>query len=967
MHRLPMRVPSVAYRDAATARLNNCDDAPWRRSLNGTWRFALYANPDALPKKATARGLDTSGWSKVAVPGNWTMQGTGDLPHYTNIQMPFPGPPPRLPEANPTGVYRRDVRITKNWLLDRRVIVHVGGAESVHVVYVNGICAGYGTDSRLASEFDVTDLVVVGVNDIAIVVMRYSAGSYVEDQDQWWMAGLHREVFLESRANVHVQNLRCDADFRLVDAVGVLQVDTTISFAIQPTPGWAVRTHVETLKGRRIGKATTGAVPTEFAAPYVFTGHRVIASFEIPNIEPWSAEKPHRYRVIVELLAPNGAVTEVHAQLVGFRHVEIRDRQLVVNGQPIWIFGVNRHDHHPVRGKAVTVDDMRKDLLVMKQHNINAVRTAHYPNDPRFLDLCDELGFYVVDEANIESHGYNTSLCNDNRYRSTWLARGSRMVERDINHPCIIMWSLGNESGYGTNHDALAGWIRRFDPSRLVHYEGAIFHDGWVDGGLLATDVVCPMYATIENIVAYGQSGLGTRPLILCEYSHAMGNSNGSLSDYWQAITTTPGLQGGFLWEWKDHGLVQRGPNGKPRFAYGGMFGDQPNDCNFVADGLVSSDLVPHPALREVTWVYRPVTVTLGTGKTLQVTNRSSFSSLAGLPATWGLQVDGETVLQGNLTLPECLPGMTITVPWPCAIPKATSRASEVHLSVRFTLRAATAWAPSGHLVSWDQVVLKQRTSPRPTTKGSRSGQAPPTEVEQLLHQPVALNIWRAPTDNDGFKLMPDLAQRLRVGGQALRRWQEAGVDCLPATELVDHQFTRAVHSDGSVTHQHLVTVPDHLGDLPRIGVSFQLPASFAGVRWFGRGPHENYPDRNASAPLAVWEGAPDASPYLVPQEFGLRTDCRWFECVDLAGKRVVRIDVIEPEALHCSATHCTNHDLYVAKHDSDLQARRELVVCLDVAHRGLGTASCGPSVLPQYRVAAGVHSFSYRMSLRRL
>jgi beta-galactosidase len=965
VHRLPMRTPTVAYRDISAARVDDVALAPWRSSLNGQWNFALYANPEAVPKKATATGCDTTKWRRVAVPGNWTMQDTGDFPHYTNIQMPFPGPPPALPEHNPTGVYRRQMRITKAWLKDRRVVLHIGGAESVHAVYVNGQFAGYGTDSRLASEYDITDSVAAGVNDLAIVVMRYSAGSYVEDQDQWWMAGLHREVFVESRAYTHVSNVRCDADLRESDGTGLLTVTARVGFSIAPHAGWKIRTSLETVKGKRIGKPVIAAVPHAFAQPYVFTGHDAVATFEVPGVQAWSAEKPNRYRVLVELIDPDGSSAETHTQLIGFRHVEIRERDLLVNGQRIWIFGVNRHDHHPVRGKAVTVEDMRADLVLMKQHNINAVRTSHYPNDPRFLDLCDELGLYVIDEANIESHGYNTSLCNDDRYRSTWLARGSRMVERDVNHPSVIMWSLGNESGYGTNHDALAGWIRRFDPSRVLHYEGAVFHDGWLDGGLLATDIVCPMYPTIEAIRAFGEAGLGTRPLILCEYSHAMGNSNGSLADYWQVITSTPGLQGGFLWEWKDHGLVQKGPNGKPRFAYGGLFGDQPNDCNFVADGLVASDLVPHPAMREVAWVHRPVTVTEGPGRTLIITNRTSFSTLDGLKATFGMRVNGELVKQGTLVIPDCAPGTSVTIPWPCALP-AVSGQHEVHLSARFVTSSATAWAPAGHLLSWDQVVLRKRSTARPATKGSRKPDAPLAEVERLLTRPVQLQIWRAPTDNDGFKLMPELAQRLRVGGQALGRWQKAGIDCRPADELVSHQFDRVLHSDGSVTHEHTVTVPDALADLPRVGVTFQLPAGFNQNRWFGRGPHENYPDRNASAPLAQWSAAIDSSPYLVPQEFGLRTDCRWFECCDIAGKRSVRIDVIDPEALHCSAIRFTANDLYAATHDSELIPRRELVVSLDVAHRGLGTASCGPSVLPQYRLPAGTFRFSYRMSLHR-
>ena len=965
LHRLPMRVPSTAHDNVQAARLGDRAVSRWWRSLNGAWRFRLYDSPEAMPARATSRGQSTSTWQSVDVPGNWTLQDTGDLPHYTNVQMPFPGPPPHLPERNPTGVYRKEIRVPANWLPQRRVVLHVGAAESVHAVYVNGVFAGYGTDSRLASEYDITDHVVAGSNSVAIVVIRYSAHSYVEDQDQWWMAGLHREVFIESRAQTHVANLRCDADLNVADGTGRLTVTTTVGFARVPELGWTVRTRVETLGGRSVARPVVSTVPHEFARAYTFTGHHAVASFAVPKVAAWSAEHPNRYRVVAELIGPDGSVSEVHAQLVGFRHIEIRDRQLLVNGQPIWIFGVNRHDHHPTRGKAVTVDDMRADIVLMKQHNINAVRTSHYPNDPRFLDLCDEVGMYVVDEANIESHAYNTSLCNDERYRAAWLARGARMVERDVNHPSIIMWSLGNESGYGANHDALAGWIRHNDPSRVLHYEGASFHAGWTDGGRLATDVVCPMYPPIAAIVAYGRDNLGDRPLILCEYSHAMGNSNGSLADYWQAITTTPGLQGGFLWEWKDHGLTQRLADGSTRFAYGGLFGDQPNDANFVADGLIASDMTPHPAMREVAWVHRPVTVARGSSaRSITVSNRMSFSDLSALRASWSLVVNGVPTEHGELAVPPCAPHSSVTVRVPCLVPSGNC---DVQLSVRWTTRRAQPWASRGHLVSWDQIELRAARRERlaPFKPSLALGRGSLTPVERLLTRPVTLNLWRAAVDNDGFKLMPEMALRMRVGGGGLGAWLQYGIDSVAAHELVDHRVARTVNADQSVTYRHTVVVPTELADLPRMGVMFALPGTFDSIRWFGRGPHENYSDRNASAMLQVWEQGIDSSPYLVPQEFGLRTDCRWFECVDQRGRRV-RVDVLGAAPMHFSATRHTPAELYAARHESDLRRNASLIVCLDAAHRGLGTASCGPDVLDKYRLRAGAYDFAYTLSLVR-
>lgn len=964
MHRLPMRPPLVTSESVEAMRSNRSSR---RKSLDGAWRLQLFDAPTHV-RESDFRGRTSAlgkRWHRVNVPGNWTMQGVGDLPHYTNTDMPFNGPPPNLPKHNPTGLYRRSFTVPAAWV-SQQLVLHIGAADSVHMVYVNRTFVGYGTDNRLASEYDITKAARAGDNELAIVVVRYSAQSYVEDQDQWWMAGLHRSIFIEARAPLHIRSVSCTTDYDAETRSGSAVVDAEVAFLDEPSPGIAIQMWCEELSGKRVCEPVMCDVPHNYAEKYVFAGHRVTAKLTIPDARAWSAEDPQRYRVVVKLLGPQRQYTSV---VTGFRRIRVEDGEVRVNNRRITIRGVNRHDHHPVRGKAVTREDMRADVVAMKQHNCNAVRTSHYPNDPEFLDLCDEYGLYVVDEANIESHAYNTSLCNDDRFLGTWLARGARMVVRDRHHPSVIFWSLGNESGFGTNHDALAALIRSLDPSRPLHYEGAIFHGRngemrpWLDGGRNATDVVCPMYPPIAAILAYARSG-ADRPLVMCEYSHAMGNSNGSLADYWNAIESEPLLAGGFIWEWKDHGLRQEldrrsNPNRASwRYAYGGQFGDSPNDGNFVADGLTAPDLVPHPAMREMAWVYRPVAVVGSGANQFVVHNRQSHVDLRALRGTVSVLVAGVTTHEEPLVLDvPALQHVTCNLsPAVVAAIDAAAPGDTVTVQFRWVLRDDTPFAPQGHLVAWDDIVLRAPQPKDIPVAPEVTHHVAPADSE--FSSPVRLALMRATIDNDGYKVMPGFGETHRIGGRALARWTRQGIlaDTIPTG--VQHVQRRDVRADSSVVYHHRVTVPEPLSGLPRVGVRFALPQSFTHVRWFGRGPHENYPDRNAGALRDVWAREPDELPYLVPQEFGLRTDCEWIEFV--ARHHTLRIDVLSPATMHFSAVHHTPLQLFTAMDTTQLERSNDLIVHLDVAHRGLGTASCGPDVDPRYEVAAGVYEFSY-------
>ena len=605
---LTPEVQSVDRVEIAAARGPLVGSGPWAMSLDGTWSFRLVANPDAIDDDCITGSPADSG--SVEVPGSWALQGHGG-PVYLNIRMPFALHAPEVPADNPTAVYRRRFRLPTGWRT-RRTFVRIGSADSMAWVWVNGSFVGMGKDSRLASTFEITDRVVAGDNEIAIVVPRWSDASWIEDQDQWWLPGLHRSVELLSEPLVRLADCALVPGLADDGTTGLLAIDVRVDGedAAGPVP---LTVEVSVRVGRRTLRTGPQPVPAypfdrpdrETAASYLWPGPRVLTTLEVPRVEPWTHETPRRYEATVTL-RDGPTVIDQRSLQVGFRRVEVAGNELLINGVAVVINGVNRHEIHPDRGRAITVDDIRNDLLLMKRHHVNAVRTAHYPDAEEFYDLCDELGLYVIDEANIESHARWGSLVHDRRYLGALMDRVSRMVMRDRSHPCVIAWSLGNESGDGAAHDAMAAWIRRSDPSRPVHYEGGFTFD--LLAASPASDIVCPMYAPPDRIAAWAEDRRDTRrPLILCEYNHTMGQAGG-LADYW-ALFGRRGLQGGFVWEWCDHALRRIDDDGAPVLAYGGDFGETKHDGAFVCDGLVSADRVPHPLLAELAALTQPVEV----------------------------------------------------------------------------------------------------------------------------------------------------------------------------------------------------------------------------------------------------------------------------------------------------------------------------------------------------------------------
>ena len=1052
--RLASRSAFVSYSDADAA----CAGAasPWHRSLDGSWQFRTFANPSDVTADVTASitpgatGPEADSWSSIAVPGTWQRQGFGH-PHYTNTIYPFPDELPNVPrQKNPTGVYRTTFRVPRTWST-RRTILRVGGADSIHYVFVNGRAAGMGKDTRLTSDYDVTEHLVRGINTLVVIVAKWSDGTWLEDQDQWWLSGLTRSVELLSVPATHLFDVCCIAGLQPDRSTGTLLLEGHVRFASGPSEyGWTIRARVETERGRvlplvvaaqdcqpparratyPIGgdkriRSVTQRVPVfdrrsplhEVISMDQFPGNRTQWSLEVPNVDGWSADRPTRYRVILELIDPNGAVVEAVCQHIGFRSIEIRGRELLLNGRPVLIKGVNRHDHDAKTGCVVTAESMRADLLLMKQHNINAVRTSHYPSDPQLYDLADELGLYVIAEANVETHGRYRQLIHEPRFQLAYLDRMARMVRRDKNHPSIIGWSLGNESGYGPAHDAMAAWTRHYDPSRFVHCEGTHRYGVGADSdgrGRAATDVVCPMYPQIADIVAWSKRNGDERPLVMCEFSHAMGNSNGSLSDYWDAVRSNHGLQGGFVWEWWDHGLDAVAADGTPFWAYGGHFGDEPNDGAFIADGLVWPDRTPHPAMSELKHLWRPIRVerAIGGGREragvarLRVSNEREAGSTRDIACTYELLADGVVVQRGSVALPTIEAGSSAVI----AVGFDRARMSsgcEGHLTLRFALSKPTPWAPRGHELAAEQFELTEVEMGRRSsgTTRARAVAAIEAEVEaeidesnaslrslraggmELLAEPVRLTIVRSFIDNDGVPAgvlgIPGVRTRWAQWGlpsvqrdtTSLRTvprrdslvysWQET-LRPINSTVGVFHSATIAV-SAHEVVFAHDVTVPDQLGDLPRLGARFALVPGFESIEWFGLGPAESYADRRSAATVGRWSStvADQYVPYMHPQDHGHHLGTRWIRLHNKETERTVILTAKKPATFGFAARHHSDEALGSAATTAELRAQAQTFVHVDHRVRGVGTGSCGPDTLPQYRIGAGRYRWSWSLRVQ--
>ena len=980
-------------------------DTPWRLGLDGSWRFALVPNPEAVPRGSNRgpgfaeEGFDDAPWASLRVPGSWTLQGF-DKPHYTNVVMPFGNVPPSAPaEHNPTGLYRVRFELPSGWE-GRRVVLHVGGAESFLEAWCNGSRLGFSKDTRLPSEFDITPFMTAGSNLLAFMVIRYSDSSYVEDQDQWWYGGIYRSVYLYSTDFAYIADL--DARPKLSDDLesGEVEVAVKLGFTYDPSSpatglvaGDVAASDMVTASGAeaappmrtafvagdysspagllagalgaayygdwRVRVALYGPVAAAEGAAAVrgegrgakvasaeasvdarYRLSRWEARLSLPVVEPrkWSHEDPALYTLVISLVSPDGREVEHAACSLGFRRVEVRDRSLLINGERVLIKGVNRHEHDERMGKTLELEDMIRDIEIMKRHNFNAVRLAHYPNDERWYELCDRYGLYLIDEANIESHAYYDHLCRDPRWAQAFLERGVRMVLRD--KPSLGDHLVARQR-VGLRPEPRRA--RRLDtllrPDSPIHYEGAMRPE-WGQGahdiesvkrGKAASDIVSTMYPPLSLLEEWSETTVDDRPFIMCEYSHAMGNSNGGLSDYWALIESRKGLQGGFIWDWVDQGIEAFDETGKKYWKYGGDFGDAPSDLDFICNGLVFPDRSEKPVLAECAKLFQDIAASSehpATGR-VRIRNKGYFTSLEGVVMRWAIQVEGEPLLAGELPLPAIAPGasaeLDLAVPW---TDDARSRVAfgESFLFLEFVLGEPKAWAPAGHRLAWEQLPLSTEAgtarAARPTgastsSRASRATRSPAALAPELapeaggyrivapknsagyeavisgagflaslsssrgklLASPLAMNLWRAPTENDGLKMfmelrgIPDFEWYCK--GKAMYEWLDTGLDALsfslselsratdsPRVHIVHEATSRTGKRVGrfvqdlnfgaeSIDGSFLFDLDPRLPELPKIGLACSLAPGLEKAKWYGRGPQECYSDRKAGAAWA--------------------------------------------------------------------------------------------------------------------
>lgn len=971
----------IPYNSSENANSGKRGQSPYYQTLNGSWKFNYLPSVKEVEDDFYREDKDVKGWDDLIVPSCWQTNGYDQL-QYVNYNYPFPCDPPFMPIENPTGLYVRDFMVSDQWESKEKYVVFEG-VNSCFYVWINGTFVGYSKGSRMPAEFLVSPYLKSGKNRMSVMVLKWCDGSYLEGQDMWRFSGIFRDVYMLARDKAHVRDVfnkqQLSDDFQ----------KATLSCEIETTGPIEVTVELKDASGRIV---SLGAASIDGKGSILLV---------VNNPELWNAENPYLYSLYVY------ASNEVLTFTVGFRSIAVQDGVFTINGQAVKLKGVNRHDSHPELGGTIPVNHMIKDLVVMKQHNINTIRTSHYPNDPRFLELCNKYGFYVIDEADLECHGvysagpFNILSINPD-WKKSFMDRMTRMVERDKNQASVIMWSLGNESWYEVNHIAMAEWARNRDTSRLIHYEGAQYPRVETNPNEESLDLVSRMYASPAEIEKYALDDTNSKPLLLCEYSHAMGNGPGDLKDYWDVIDAYPKLMGGCVWEWVDHGMKTQTAEGIHYFAYGGDFGEKLHDGNFCIDGLVTPDRKPHTGLLEYKKVIAPIkieAVQLAEGR-IRITNRYDFTDLTHVSVHWKVEEDGVVVQQGYLDDSDVAPHTESIVRIPYELPEVS--ANRYFLTLTCKMKVDTLWCEAGHELTFEQfelpverieAVVEPSLAPIHVTQNGHLISIEGFDFQhefdlydgtltriskhglQFLQSPATFNIWRAPIDNDAH-LKPKWLQEgydqavMRVYRSEIIEQTENSVSIGVDFSLGGYIKYPILHGQsiwqfdgtGKINLQVNVKVREGLPFLPRFGLKLTMPQGTEEVEYFGFGPQESYIDKQHSVKKGKYLQTVDElfEPYIRPQENGSRFGTEW---VSVSNGQGMGLNFTSDKAFSFNAAHYTPEDLAAASHHHMLVRREETIVHLDYKMSGVGSHSCGPELAPQYRLEE--NEFEFKLVIR--
>lgn len=974
VNRMPMHGSWFAYESPEAAQAGDKTLSERFVTLNGNWKFNWVRNADQRPTDFFRVGYNDKGWNDMPVPGLWELNGYGD-PVYLNVGYAWRGwfknDPPHVPiEQNHVGSYRRTVDIPAAWA-GRQIVAHFGSVTSNIYLWVNGRYVGYSEDSKLEAEFDLTPYVKPGRNLIAFQVFRWCDGTYLEDQDFFRLSGVGRDCYLYARDKRQITDIQVDAAPSANYTAGTVAVK---AFFPRQARGCSVELALTDAQGRSVASQQLRVTKDEERC-----------TLDAGKVALWSAETPVLYGLTATLRAPAGEVIEVIPLRIGFRDVKIEGGQLLVNGRPVLIKGANRHEMDPDYGYYVSEGRMLEDIRIMKENNINAVRTCHYPDDARWYSLCDQYGLYVVAEANIESHGMGygeKTLAKNPLYAKAHLERNERNVQRSINHPSVIIWSLGNEAGDGPNFDACYDWIKAYDPSRPIHHERAVYSPGSRN-----TDIICPMYWDYERCEKYLAEN-PAKPLIQCEYAHAMGNSMGGFREYWELIRREPKYQGGFIWDFVDQSLHKKGRNGVTVYGYGGDWNPyDPSDQNFCDNGLIGPDRIPNPHMEEVRYYYQSVWTSWAgdAGNTVEVLNENFFRGLENYDLHWEVLCDGTPLRRGVVDGLKAAPQQRVRITLP--YDPATLPAARAQLPIReyvFTAPAAKSAAEGESLFVADnhKDFLIVAGNGLRLDFSRKTGFITRYEVRGLdfladgstLHP----NFWRAPTDNDfGAGLQHKMAvwKQPEMKLKTLTHAEADGIVTVKAGyEMPGVQATLeieyAVDNTGAVTiAQSLHATPGaEVPDMFRFGMRFEMPEAFDRLQYYGRGPGENYADRKSSAFVGLYRQSVDEQfhPYIRPQETGTKSDLRWWHLADIGGRGLT---VTSDAPFSASALHYPQESLDEGPakrqgHSPEVEKQKNVSVCLDKVQYGLACVnSWGALPLPEYRIPYADYTFRLKIA----